>query len=129
MYQTMKPLLAVLKTDPAQIDLLSIEQIVALCGNGKLTDNSDCSIDLREYLQLAKSENLRKYLQTCLLSAFERSGLVLQDIVNEFGRRLDYTVENGFYQGKHNAVGFDGLWLDLNGHSLVAEVKMTDAYH
>jgi len=37
MYQTMKPLLALLKTDPAQIDLLSIEQIVALCGNGKLT--------------------------------------------------------------------------------------------
>jgi len=72
--------------------LLSIEQIVALCGNGKLTDNSDCSVDLREYFQLANSENLRKYLQTCLLSAFERSGLVLQDIVNEFGRRLDYTV-------------------------------------
>jgi hypothetical protein len=124
----MKPLLALLNTDPTQIDLLSIEQIVALCGKGKLTDNSDCSVDLREYLRLAKSENLGKYLQTCLLSPFERSGLVLQDIVNEFGRRLDYTVENGLYQGKHNAIGFDGLWVDSNGHSLVTEVKTTDAY-
>jgi hypothetical protein len=68
--------------------------------NGKLTDNSDCSVDHREYLRFAKSENLGKYLQTCLLSPFERSGLVLQYIVNEFGRRLDYTVENGLYQGQ-----------------------------
>jgi hypothetical protein len=124
----MKPLLTLLKTDPAQIDSLSIEQVVALCGNGKLSDNSDCSIELREYLQIAKSENLRKYLQACLQSSFERSGFVLQDIVNEFGRRLDYTVENGLYQGKSNAVGFDGLWVDASGHCIVAEVKTTDAY-
>jgi hypothetical protein len=124
----MKPLLTLLKTEPAQVDALSIEQIVALCGNGKLADNAPCSIELREYLQIAKSENLRKYLLACLQSSFERSGFVLQDIVNEFGRRLDYTVENGLYQGKSNAVGFDGLWSDSGSHRIVVEVKTTDAY-
>jgi hypothetical protein len=87
-----------------------------------------CSLDLREYLQIAKSENLRKYLQACLQDSFERSGFVLQDTVNEFGRRLDYTVENGLYQGKSNAVGFDGLWSDSGSHRIVVEVKTTDAY-
>jgi len=120
--------MTLLKTDPAQIDSLSIEQVLALCGNGKLSDNSDCSIELRDYLQIAKSENLRKYLQTCLAPGFERSGFVLQDIVNEYGRRLDYSVENGLYQGRNNAIGFDGLWVDSSGHFIVAEIKTTDAY-
>src|SRR5581483_10807784 len=124
----MKPLLTLLKNDPAQVDSLSVEQIVALCGNGKLSDNSECSRDLREYLQIAKSENLQKYLQTCLQSSFDRSGFVLQDIVNEFGKRLDYTVENGLYQGKSNAVGFDGLWNECGGYHVVVEVKTSDAY-
>src|SRR6266576_468167 len=124
----MKPLLTLLQTDPAQVDSLSVEQVVALCVNGKLADNSQCSIELREYLQIAKSENLRKYVQTCLQSSFDRSGLVLQDIVNEFGRRIDYTVENGLYQGKVNAVGYDGLWAECGGHHIVVEVKTTDAY-
>jgi hypothetical protein len=53
---------------------------------------------------------------------------VLQDIVNELGRRLEYDVTNGRYQGTTNAVGFDGIWRDPSGHGLVVEVKTTDAY-
>src|SRR5439155_2770468 len=124
----MKPLLTVLKTDPAQADSLSIEQVVALCGNGKLADNTQCSLELREYLQIATSESLQRYLQACLQGSFDRGGFVLQDVVNEFGRRLDYAVENGLYQGKSNAIGFDGLWADAGGHKIVVEVKTTDAY-
>jgi hypothetical protein len=124
----MKALLTLLKADPAQIESFSIEQVVALCGNGKLTDNSPCSQELREYLQIAKSESLVSYLQSCLLKTFDKGGFVLQDIINEFGRRLDYSVESGLYQGKTNAIGFDGLWADSNGHTIVAEVKTTDAY-
>src|SRR5579864_5736962 len=123
----MKPLLSLLKNDPSQIDRLSVQQILALCGNGKLLDGSECSADFREYLQIAKSTHLIKYLQTCLQGPFERSGGVLQDVVNELGRRLDYIVENGLYQGKPKAVGFDGLWTDPGGHTIVVEVKTTDA--
>jgi hypothetical protein len=124
----MDPLFALLKSAPDQIDSLSITQIVPLCGNGKLSDSSTCSSQLREYFNIAKSENLAKYLETCLDTPFERSGFVLQDIVNEFGRRLDYSVENGLYQGKAKAIGFDGLWTNSIGHEIVVEVKTTDAY-
>lgn len=123
----MKPLLSLLKNDPEQVDGLSVEQVLALCGNGKLTDGSDCSRDFREYLQIATSVNLSKYVQTCLQGTADR-GRALQDIVNELGRRLDYIVENGLYQGRSNAIGFDGLWSESNGHTIIAEVKTTDAY-
>jgi hypothetical protein len=36
----MNALQTLLKTDPIQVDGLSIEQVLALCGTGKLTDNS-----------------------------------------------------------------------------------------
>jgi hypothetical protein len=124
----MKVLRSLLKNDPAQVDLLSVGQILAICGSGKLTDDSECSRDFREYLQIATSDNLVKYVQTCLQSPFERSGHVLQDVVNELGRRLDYSVENGLYQGRTNAIGFDGLWSEASDHTIVVEVKTTDAY-
>jgi len=54
----MKALLTLLKADPAQIESFSVEQIVALCGNGKLADNSQCSEELREYLQIATKREL-----------------------------------------------------------------------
>ena len=54
--------------------------------------------------------------------------MVLQDLVNELGRRLDYKVTNGRYQGTTNAIGFDGLWIAPEGNAIVAEVKTTDAY-
>jgi hypothetical protein len=52
-----------------------------------------------------------------LSSKFDKSGLVLQDIVNELGRRLEYSVENGLCQGKVNAIGHDGLSIALDTSS------------
>ena len=124
----MNALQTLLKTDPRQVDGLSIEQVLALCGTGKLTDNSPCSKEFCEYLQVAKTDSLIKYLRTCLLEKFDAGPLVLQDVVNEFGRRLDYTVENGLYRGKVNAIGFDGVWTDVDGRSIIVEVKTTDTY-
>jgi hypothetical protein len=54
--------------------------------------------------------------------------MVLQDLINELGRRLDYNVTNGRYQGTVNAVGYDGIWVAPEGHTIIAEVKTTDAY-
>jgi hypothetical protein len=81
-----------------------------------------------EYLSEVSSEKLGEYIRQCLAGKFERSGLVLQDLVNELGRRLDYAVENGRYQGIPSASGHDGLWRGPEGQVLIVEVKTTDAY-
>ncbi len=125
----MSVLMSLLKNDPATLYKKDISQLVAMCGNGKLTDGSECSAELREYLHIAKSEHLFAYADSCLVEKFEKGGSVLQDVVNELGRRLEYTVEDGLYQGKSNAIGNDGLWRDGNGHAIVVEVKTTDAYN
>lgn len=76
-------------------------------------------------MPLAAREN---YIGHCLSAGFNKSGFVLQDLVNELGRRLDYEVTNGRYQGTSNAVGFDGLWHSPDGQTIIVEVKTTDAY-
>lgn len=60
--------------------------------------------------------------------AFDKGGQVLQDLVNELGRRLDFQVENGLYSGRVNSIGNDGLWLSPEGNQLIVEVKTSDAY-
>lgn len=122
------PLLALWRSNRAAVAELSIEQLVATAGDGKLGDNSECSKELREYLSEVPSERLGAYAARCLSQPFPKSGYVLQDIVNELGRRLDYTVENGRYQGIAGGIGFDGLWHSPEGRDLVVEVKTTDAY-
>src|SRR5215469_9910785 len=73
-------------------------------------------------------------LKTCRIrrslsrNPFPKSGMVPQDLINELGRRLDYQVTNGRYQGTVNSIGHDGIWLSPEGHTIIAEVKTTDAY-
>jgi hypothetical protein len=122
------PLLPILATNPQEIYALDIRQIVALCGNGRLTDGSECSAELRDFLRRAPSEQLFQYIETCLDEGFDKSGQVLQDLVNELGRRLDFEVRNGNYAGRQNSIGFDGIWSSQGARSLVVEVKTTDAY-
>jgi len=63
------------------------------------------------------------YVQQCLDASFQQSGFVLQDIVNEIGRRLDFEVEHGLYLGRRNAIGHDGLWRSEGAAEIVIEVK------
>ncbi len=105
----------------------TIQQIVAMCGDGRLRDGSACSVEFREYLASKVAKQLADYAQFCLENKFEKSGEVLQDCVNEMGRRLSYEVKNGRYAGVKNDIGFDGLWFD-GTHHLLVEVKTTDAY-
>lgn len=86
-------------------------------------------MEFRRYLREVPSEKLADYAEYCLSNAFTDSGQVLQDIVNEIGRRLAFAVENGLYKGVKNGIGFDGIWRIPNSDSaIVVEVKTTDAY-
>ena len=122
------PLLSLVASSPEAVRQLTIEQVVATAGDGRLRDGTESQRELREYLRQVTIDALATYADYCLSNAFPKGGQVLQDLVNELGRRLEYDVTNGRYQGTTNAVGFDGIWRDPSGHGLVIEVKTTDAY-
>ena len=105
-----------------------VEQIVAICGNGSLSDGSSCSQEFREFLKNVPSRILKKYSEECLdgtLGRRQNSGLILQDVVNEVGDRLGYSVAPGYYRGSPSRIGHDGLWLS-DDFSFVIEVKTSD---
>ena len=106
---------------------MSVQQIVAMAGDGSLKDKSQTSEELRHFLTLIESSVLRKLANQCLTSPFPDSGFVLQDIINEAGRRLGMTVQNGIYRGKKDQNNCDGLWR-YNDWTFIVEVKTTDAY-
>ena len=81
------PLLSIWSTNPGAIEQFSIEQVVNTAGDGSLKDNSECSHELREYLSEVQSTKLAEYIERCLTLSFSKSGMVLQDLVNELGRR------------------------------------------
>ena len=122
------PLLDLLRDSPAAVNEFTIKQAVAMAGDGVLKDFSDCSNELREYLSCIPSDKLFKHVNDCLASSFDHSGLALQDIVNELGRRLGYEVEFGIYQGRSKTNNFDGIWRESSGSQIVVEVKTSDAY-
>ncbi len=122
------PLLNFWKSAKEEVLKLSIEQVVSNAGDGALRDQSGCSAELRQFFGVAPMESLFGYAGYCLDRGFNRSGLVLQDIVNEFGRRLAFQVEDGLYQGTKSAIGFDGIWRAKGEPDLVIEVKTTDYF-
>jgi hypothetical protein len=122
-------LIELAKSSPGSFDKYRAEQIVAFAGAGKLRDGSECSNQLRGYLETVSAERLGSYAQECLDDPFTDSGLVLQDVVNELGRRLEFEVQNGRYKGVSGGIGFDGIWHVPNGPSIIVEVKTTDAYN
>ncbi|APG27071.1 hypothetical protein A7E78_04010 [Syntrophotalea acetylenivorans] len=121
-------LLQLWKTNGVDFQDKKVQQLTAIAGDGTLKDGNKTSLELRELFSAIPTEQLGIYLRECLEKSFLNSGLVLQDIVNELGQRLDCDVKYGLYQGKVNAIGFDGIWTFPNGYSIVVEVKTTDAY-
>lgn len=83
------PLLELWKAKPQEFENYQVRQIVSFSGNGQLKDNSDACEEFREFLSLQDSGKLFEYAEQCLQDKFDDSGFVLQDIVNELGRRLD----------------------------------------
>jgi hypothetical protein len=115
-------------TTPDQIRDKQVQQIIAFAGEGKLLDGGRASDEFRTFLAHVPSELLSRYAAECLSDSFQNSGHALQDIVNEVGRRLGFSVTPGRYRGVSGQVGFDGLWSFPSGHAAVVEVKTTDAY-
>ncbi|HMB90868.1 MAG TPA: hypothetical protein VKP65_08475 [Rhodothermales bacterium] len=122
------PLIDLWKAKHTAVEQMTIQQIVSTAGDGKLKDNSLCEKELRFFLQQVSSDAIARYINYCLNHSFDNSGFVLQDLVNELGRRLDYDVENGLYRGKKNSIGHDGLWQSPEKHRIVVEVKTSDTY-
>ena len=122
------PLIALWKSAPAAVAQMTIQQIVGNAGDGRLLDNSLCSTELREYLRGVPSADLAGYVEQCLGSPFDKGGMVLRDLVNELGRRLEYDVEDGRYQGVVNSIGYAGPWRSAENHAIVVEAKNTDAH-
>jgi hypothetical protein len=105
-----------------------LQNIITLCGDGKLRDDSKASLEFRSFLKIIPTDLLIKYCRDCLSESFIDGGIALQDIINQMGIRLNYEVQHGLYQGKKNAIGFDGIWSGKDGHKLIIESKTTDAY-
>ncbi|MDA0745563.1 MAG: hypothetical protein O2954_03535 [bacterium] len=124
----MDGILSAILNDQNALENRRVEQIVAICGNGTLSDDSECSTQFRSFLKNISSRILRKYADECLDGSTPRSsnsGLILQDVVNEVGERLGFSVSHGFYRGSSSRVGNDGLWISTN-FSFVIEVKTSD---
>jgi hypothetical protein len=107
------------------IENKKVSQIIGFLGDGKLRNDED---SFRLFLKEVSNEYLVRYAEECLEKGFQDSGLALQDIVNEIGRRLGFDVTNGLYRGNKNEIGFDGIWKQYDEWNLIVEVKTTDAY-
>lgn len=115
-----------IKSNPEVINK-SLTALLGLCGDGKLKNGNDCSLEFRQFLTNIPISKIKTFIHECIESNYTDSGYVLQDLINEIGRRLGFLVEFGLYQGNKNEIGNDGLWIDQN-NSFVIEVKTTDAY-
>ena len=107
----------------------SLKNIVSIFAGGELIDGSARPNQFRKLLsEYCTPEDLDRFARDALnpKRRFDDSGLALQDIVNEIGRRLDFSVQSGLYRGTPLSPGWDGLWqLERSKRSLVVEVKTT----
>ena len=111
-------LISLWKSNRVDIEAKKIQQLVAVAGEGSLRDGNNTSKELRGLLAVVPTELLHRYLAECLSLQFTGSGLVLQDIVNELGSRLDFIIVHGLYRGKAGAIGYDGIWLPNEGNGV-----------
>jgi len=117
------------KSQEGELASKHVQAMVGLAGDGKLRDGGDASKEFREFLTNVPSEMLARYANECLgVEKFAEAGSALQDVINEVGRRLGFTVQNGLYRGKVNEIGNDGLWSSDEPAAIILEVKTTDAY-
>jgi hypothetical protein len=110
----------------------SLAQILGFAGEGRLSDGNMCSKELRELLSVLDLDVVSGYAHQALIAndkEFPNRSLALQDIVNEVGKRLGFTVIPGLYRGRHGESGHDGLWIDADDkHAVIIETKSSTNY-
>jgi hypothetical protein len=116
------------KSSPQFFHGKALKQIIGFAGSGKLRHGNDTSHQFRTFLYHIPSEVLSGYANECLTEKFTDNGLALQDVVNQVGRRIGFDVVDGRYTGVAGSIGFDGMWRSSDGHSIIVEVKTTDAF-
>ena len=124
----MNSITAIWTTSKRTFDEKSLSQILSFAGDGKLKDGNITSVEFRELLEKVPLSLLQRFADNCLTDKFDDNGYALQDIINQIGVRLGFSVEPGLYHGKRNAIGYDGIWTSDEGYSIVVEVKTSDAY-
>jgi hypothetical protein len=112
-------------SSPSELADKHVKQIISFAG--QLRDGNGASSEFRDFLSRIPSKLLTRYADECLKESFEASGLALQDIINQVGERLGFAVTYGRYRGTSTHIGFDGLWRFPDEHTVVIEVKTTDA--
>ncbi len=122
------PLLELMRHSPAAVGQFTIEQAVAMSGDGIIRDGTTFSQELREYLKRIPNTKLFGHVDYCLTKSFNNSEFILKDILNELGKRLGYEVENGLYRGNNHSINFDGLWRRPSEHDIIVEVITIDTY-
>jgi hypothetical protein len=114
-------------SDRNQVTEKRIDQLIAFAGDGKLRDGNSTSLELRALLGVVPSDVLGQWIDQCLEQRFPDFGFVLQDIVNEIGRRLNFDVTHGVYRGRSEE-GLDGLWILTGKCGIVVESKSSTDY-
>ena len=115
------------RNNPEAFEKKTVDQIVSIAADGKLIDGSECSLQFREFLKYQSAETIVRYTKFCLSHIDDHHACILQDLVNEFGRRLDFNVVPGKYRGSNGPDGYDGIWA-AGKKQLVIVSKTTDDY-
>lgn len=121
------PLLDLWNADRQQITCKRIDQLISFAGEGRLRDGNCTSEEFRTLLKAVSSDVIGQWLNECLEIRFTDFGFVLQDTVNEVGRRLGFDVTHGVYRS-HSNEGYDGLWRIPGGRAILVESKSSTSY-
>ncbi len=120
-------LITLARNNPEAFEKKAVDQIVSIAADGKLIDGSECSLQFREFLKYQSAETIVRYSKFCLSHIDDHHACILQDLVNEFGRRLDFNVVPGKYRGSQGPDGYDGIWAAGKKQLLIVS-KTTDDY-
>jgi hypothetical protein len=69
-------------SNPEAVRELTIEQVVATAGYGRLRDGTESQRELRDFLRRVTIDALATCADYCLSNSFPKGGQVLQDLVN-----------------------------------------------